>query len=346
MNHFIREDAEYVVNNTPMDRFAGCTVLVTGATGLIGQLIVRSFLVYNEIHEEKIRVIACVRNPEKAIALFGQEPEYLVSDIKELKAQNLGVEYMIHSASVTSSKTFVEHPAETIDTAYTGLKNVLEFARVNPVKSMIYLSTMEVYGSPQTDEKITENHGTDINTMQVRSSYPESKRLCESLCTAYCHEYGVPVKVIRLTQTFGPGADYNDSRVFAEFARCVIENRDIILHTKGDTRRSYLYTADAVSAIMYVLVNGSHNEAYNAANEDSYCSILEMAEIVSKHCAENKIRVCIEETENHYGYAPVLHMNLDTSKLQALGWKAEFSLTDMFDRMIGYLTDIRIKSDG
>ncbi len=338
MNRYIREDAEYVLNSTDMDRLAGSTVLVTGATGLIGQLAVRSFLVYNESHEKKIRVIACVRNRQKAADMFGEEPEYLVSDITELKAENIGAEYIIHAAAVTSSRSFVEQPAETIHTSCMGMRRILEFARMNPVKSLVYLSTMEVYGTPQTDEKIFEDHGTDINTMQVRSSYPESKRLCEALCAAYGAEYGIPVKVIRLTQTFGPGVSYNDGRVFAEFARCVIEQRDIILHTKGETKRSYLYTADAVAAILSVLLYGENGEAYNAANEQTYCTIREMAELAAGDTLE--VRIELPEDITRFGYAPVLHMNLDTTKLQKLGWKPAFALKEMYSRMIGYMESI------
>ncbi len=172
--------------------------------------------------------------------------------------------------------------------------------------------------------------------MQPRSCYPESKRLCEVLCASWQKEYGVPVRVLRLTQTFGPGVRYDDGRVFAEFARCVIEGRDIVLKTEGLTCRSYLYTADAVSAILTVLLRGSDGEAYNAANEETYCSIREMADLAARECAEGKIKVRIEADKDPsvFGYAPTLHMNLDTSKLRALGWHPSCGLAESYRRMI------------
>ena len=97
---------------------------------------------------------------------------------------------------------------------------------------------MEVYGAPSDDHKIDETHGTNLDTMQPRSCYPESKRLCEILCASWQKEYNVPVRVLRLTQTFGPGVRYDDGRVFAEFARCAMEGRDIVLKTAGATCRS------------------------------------------------------------------------------------------------------------
>ena len=307
------------------------TVLITGATGLIGQALIRKLVQYN------VKVIAIARNKEKATKLFGTNEKitFVFSDIRELEVKNYNVDYIIHAASNTSSKAFIQDPVGVINIALEGTIRTLEIAKVSNVKGYVYLSSMEVYGAPTTDEKIDELHSTNLNTMEPRSSYPESKRMCESLCTSYATQFGVPAKVIRLTQTFGPGVSYNDGRVFAEFARCVIEGRDIILHTKGNTKRSYLYTEDAVDAIITVMLKGEVGEAYNAANEETYCSIYEMADMVARECCLGNIRVLIEESElEAFGYAPTLHTNLNTCKLQSLGWKPKTGLIDMYMKMI------------
>lgn len=309
---------------------------ITGATGLVGSAIVK-YLLENS---ESIVVYALVRNKEKAKKIFSDyisdRLRFVVSDVTELHAENLGVDYIIHGASQTSSKEFVCHPVETINTAINGTIRILEFAKANPVKSFVYLSSMEVYGTPLTDEKIYESHYTNLDSMAVRSCYPESKRMCENLCTSYFSEYGIPTKIIRLTQTFGEGVDYNDSRVFAEFARCAIEKKNIILKTKGETKRNYLCVYDAVSAILFVLVKGENGNAYNAANEKTYCSIYEMAKLVAEKCADNCISVVIEENKDisKFGYAPTLKMNLSTEKIEKLGWKPEYDLESMFKMMI------------
>ena len=313
------------------DKLIGKKVLVTGATGLIGQALVRELL------RQGVHVLAAVRNIKKAERTFRdtEHIEFIVSDITEIANDEYGIDYIIHAASITASAAFVQDPVGVIQVALSGTQRVLEIAKTNHVESMVYLSSMEVYGTPETDEKISELHGTNLNTMVLRSSYPESKRMCESLCAAYWSQYGVPVKVVRLTQTFGPGVQYEDGRVFAEFARCAIENRDIILHTKGETKRSYLHIDDAVSAILTVLLKGSDGEAYNAANEESYCSIYEMARLVADKCAEGRIKVRIEEIDTEsLGYAPTLHMNLDTEKLKKLGWIPETGLVEMYKKMI------------
>lgn len=340
MNQVIAEDMEYISSQVDHDSLDGRRVLISGATGLIGKYLVRFLVQYCHC-----TVLAVVRDREKAQALWadlGDQVPYICSDITKLEAAEKDVDYMIHGASITSSRSFSLEPVETIRTSVEGTRRMLEFARKNSVKGFVFLSTMEVYGAPSTDDKIQEIQGTDLNTMSVRSSYPESKRLCESMCAAYYAEYGVPIRVLRLTQTFGPGVSYDDTRVFAEFARCAIEGRDIVLHTKGETKRNYLYLADACTAILTVLTKGVSGEAYNGANEDTYCSIREMAELVASRCSEQGIGVRVEQEEassEKFGYAPVLRMNLDTSKLQRLGWRPRTGLADMYQRMILDMTD-------
>lgn len=321
-----------------IEDLCGSTVLITGATGLIGKAIIHKLLDYNRQVHVPIKIIAVVRSPNKAKKIFREDVnlDFWVTDICDLKAENRNVDYIIHAASQTSSKAFVENPVETSVTALVGTINTLEFARKNPVKSFVYLSSMEVYGAPTSDEKISETSASNLNTMTVRSCYPESKRMCESLCTSYMSEYRIPVKIIRLTQTFGPGVEYHDGRVFAEFARCAVENKNIILHTSGDTKRNYLYIDDAVDAVLTVLLRGESGEAYNAANESTYCSIYEMACLVAEKCAKKQIEVIIKADDGakNLGYAPTLHMNLDTTKLQKLGWQASVNLEDMYHNMI------------
>lgn len=322
----------------------GKKILITGASGLIGSALVSSLLLHK--WEKPVTVVALVRNEEKARKRFAHLPrqnlEYMVCDVCDLKPQDIGVDYVVHGANHTSSKEFIEQPVDVISGALKGTEKVLQFAIANKVNGLVYLSTMEVYGSPMTDEKIYENSPAVLDTMSVRSSYPESKRLCECLCTAYHSQYGVPAKVARLTQTFGEDVNYDDKRVFAEFARCAIEGRDIVLKTKGETRRNYLYTGDAVSAILTVLEKGKDGEAYNVANEKTYCSIYDMAIMVAENFGGGKIRVIIDTTDaESRGYAPTLKMNLSTEKLRGLGWQAETDLTTAFERTIRSMKNSR-----
>lgn len=242
------------------------------------------------------------------------------------------IDYIIHGASPTSSKFFVENPVETLETAFYGTNSLLRLAVDKNVSAFLYLSSMEVYGTPEKGTRIKESDSGSFDPAKIRNCYPLGKIVCENLCCSYAKEYNVPVKIARLTQTFGPGVDYKDSRVFAEFARCAVEHRDIVLKTKGQTQRDYLYTADAVSGILTILLKGECGQAYTVANEGTYCSVYEMAGIVAETYG---IGLRVQEQDVlKQGYADTLYMDLDTEKIGRLGWRPTVGLGEMYRRMI------------
>jgi len=324
----------------PWQALQGTTVLVTGATGLIGSALVKSLLWYSRTRNTDISVLALVRDPAKAARLFarpiaaGAPLSFVPGDVQTFETSGTPIHHVVHGAGVTASRAFVARPVETIRTTLRGTERVLELAREQQVRSVAFLSSMEVYAAPDGSRRITESTFDGLDPMHVRSSYPESKRMAEALCAAYAAEFAVPAKVLRLTQTLGPGVDPDDARVFAQFARSAVEGRDIVLHTPGDTERSYLYTADAVTAILTVLLTGENGQAYNVANEESYCSIRELAELVARTVgpAPVAVRLDLEDAASR-GYAPTLRMDLDTAKLRALGWRPTVGLAEMFRRM-------------
>ncbi len=341
-NAVYAEDVKNVVDNSAVDwnKFKGKNILITGATGLIGTLLVNVLSYADDKFSLNLKLHLLIRSIEKAEKLFGDRINnytIYIDSVENFRSIDSEIDYIIHAASQTSSKGFVEKPVETFRTALAGTMNLLEIARNAKTEKFVFLSTMEVYGTPVDDTKITEDMKVSVQPANVRSCYPVSKIAAENLCCDYSAEYGLDVAVLRLTQTFGAGVEYNDGRVFAEFARCAIEEKDIVLKTKGETKRSYLYTTDAVVAILMVTTTETGRfEIYNVANEDTYCSVYEMAELVSDKCGNGKIKVCIEEQGDlsKFGYAPTLCMNLDTSKLKKLGWFAEKSLAEMYKSMI------------
>ena len=261
------------------------TVLITGATGLIGSFLVKLFEKANELYGTRISIIGVVRDVEKALKnqrLKNVRSTDLYS-YENLKDEAIHPDYIIHTASPTSSSFFIHSPVETIKSVIRLSEFLFSPNLVLKVKSMVFLSTMEVYGSCN-DQIIDEKTYGYLNPLDVRSSYPESKRLMETLCVAYSSEYKVPVKICRLTQCFGPGVDLlTDNRVFAQFLRSVISNQDIVLETEGRTERSYVYLSDAIEAILIVLMRGENGQAYNIANPATYCSIKDMALMLTKH---------------------------------------------------------------
>jgi len=333
----VQEDIEILAEHINWSALQDSSILITGATGLIGKQLVFLLQYLNKKKNANIKIYALVRNEQKAKMFFDNtEITFVVNDIRQTVEIAGEINYIIHGASITQSRLFVENPVETIDTAYTGTRNILEFARQKRVKSIVYLSSMEVFGvtNPQLPE-VKENDYGYIDILNPRSSYSESKRLCECLCACYYAEFGVPVKIARLTQTFGAGIDYYDTRVTAQFARCVIEQTDIVLHTEGKTLRPSLYIRDAISSLLTVLFAGNNGEAYTIANKKTAISIRKTAELVATQIAKNKITVKYNITNlKESGLNQDLYLILNTDKLESLGWKAEVGLEEAYQRMI------------
>ena len=270
--------------------------------------------------------------------MFGNELaddsiRFVYGDVLTLPQIEAKIDYIIHGASVTASKQFIDKGVETIDIAVNGTLNLLRFAHEKKVHSFVYISSMEVFGVTVGRDVVYEEDLGYIDISNPRSSYMESKRMCENLCVCFAHEYGLDVKSIRLTQTLGAGIDYNDTRVAAYFARSVIEGTDIVLKTEGKTKRPILYSSDAISAILSVLLKGKSANSYTAANPETFATIKETAEMVAGTIAGGKIRVDFD-IDVSVEYAPNLNLNLNVDKLCSLGWRPVVGLEEAYRRMI------------
>lgn len=340
----LQEDLHYITGYPlPYEKLHGKTVLVTGATGLIGVSIVRALLTIGGIN-----VIALVRNEDKARKIYVDflENTYLkiyVGDILDEISVEDPVEYIFHCASVTASKLMVEKPVETLVTSVEGTKNILNFSIKKRCTSIVYISSMEVYGTFDASKDVKETELGYIDNLKVRSNYPESKRLCENMCIAYLSEYGVPVKIARLAQTFGAGILPGENRVFAQFARSAMAGTDIVLHTKGISEGNYCYIRDCITGLFTILLKGLDGEAYNVCNSQTHTTIAEMADMVARKITNGKIQVVYDlPAENVFGYASDVKMKLNSDKLQKLGWEPKVNLEEAYRRMISDVAETNL----
>lgn len=334
----IRDDLEFISKcNLPIDRLKDSSILVTGAYGIIGSAFINTMLYLNRKFKLNLKLYLITRNKKKVFPFIEDENinECLYTiecDInKKINIDNR-IDFIIHSAALTQSESFINSPLEVIQTNVFGMFSIMEFAKIKKCREVIFLSTLEIYGETET-KKISEDTYGAIDSLRVRNCYPESKKLAENVGISYLHEYNVPFKVIRLTQTFGPNVKHEDNRVFAQFARAVEQKRDIILATKGESKREYLYSYEAALACLYVLLLGKQGEAYNVSNSNTYCSIYEMAKMVTDRLACGEIKIIIN-SGNKDCYLRKFDVSLDTSKIRKLGWMPFTNLEYMFRKML------------
>lgn len=343
LDSFIEGDIKEIIGDKKItwNKYKQKTFFITGATGLIGSLVVKTLSYLNIKYDFNIRVIAQIRNKYKAYKVFEEIlPKdsniiFCIQDINNSFQMDDKIDYIIHCASITSSKNMIKYPVETLLTTIQGTKNMLELANEKKVKSMVFISSMEVYGRIDQEEKVTENNLGYIDILNKRSSYSEGKRVAECMSCAFFEEYGVPVKIARLAQTFGPGVDYHDNRIFAQFAKSLIKNENLVLHTTGNSVGNYCYTADTIRGIFYILEYGENSNAYTIVNEKNTMRIREMAYMLIEKFSKKNLSVVFDiPEENIYGYSADTNMHLSGEKMKKLGWTAKYDLFEMYDRMI------------
>lgn len=314
------------------------TYLITGAAGYIGSMLVKHI----KGKDKKADIICLVHDRAKAEKVLPSDVRIVEVDLTDkgkVLSLNLNCGYIIHCASVTASAEMITRPAEVIESIVNTTQTILMYARQRRIKSMVYISSMEVYGSIDCSKgcRITEDEVSRgvVELLAARSCYPLGKRMAENICYSYFKEYGVPVKIARLAQTFGEGVRRSDKRVFAQFANAVKESNDIVLHTQGNSMGNYCGIHDAVSGILTILEKGINGEAYNVVNETNTMTIRQMAELVADKIAGGKIKVVYDIPEdNQYGYAADTALRLSGEKLMSLGWEPEESLEAMYYQLL------------
>lgn len=286
--------------------------------------------------KSNIKITLIVRDINRAKNMFEsyaghKEINYVRGSIEDLEMLDIKTNYIVHTAAPTKSSFFIQNPVETIKSIVYGTNNILEFASRQKVRHMVNISSMESYGTLQ-EEKVTEDMLGNVPLNSLRSSYPESKRLSELLCLSYSEQYDVNVTSLRLAQTFGAGITKNENRFFKYLSDCIIENKDVVLKSTGETIINFCYLSDALKAILITLTNGVSGEVYNVAGKSYGMTIRDITDwLIEYHNSNLKIVIDLNNTEM---FAPINKMTLDSSKMVALGWEPEYDLKDAYLRLI------------
>jgi len=339
MNSVLYEDIQSLCDSPLIDweAFRHANIMITGSTGSIGHVLVQALDEQNK-NGLDAHLILPVRSIEKARGLFGDmEATYIETDVEHLTYDG-DVDYILHAASPTKSRFFIEKPVETINTAVLGTLNVLNIARDKKVKSMVYLSSMEMYGVLDKSD-VTEEELGYINPLNVRSSYSEAKRVCEMYCYCYMSEYGVNVKIARVAMTFGAGLLKTENRVYKYFCDSVLHHENIVIKSTGTTVVNYSYLTDTISGILFLMLKGVNGEAYNLVADPTNMSVYDSAKWLADTFGDGQVEVVIDIPKENTGFAPDNTMVLSNKKLRDLGWQPQYDLKEGYARLYAYLKE-------
>ena len=309
-------------------------ILVTGATGLIGSALVDLFM-EEGLHD----VYAAGRNEERAKRRFAKYAgnsrfHFVRHNVCRPLEGDTRYHLIVHAASGADPRSFSTDPVGVMAANIDGVRNLLEYGRNHGMERLLYVSSGEVYGSDNGEKLWREEDSGYVDTMTPRACYPSSKRAAETLCVAYAAQYGLDVVVARPCHTYGANFTESDNRAYAQFLRNVAQGEDIVLNSDGSQYRSWIYVKDCAEALRTILYKGVGGTAYNVADEQSCVTIKELAELIAKAGHSKVIINAAPHPTKHLDSSLfTLHSSFikratfDTSRLRALGWQPQYTLT-------------------
>lgn len=334
----VRRAAELAL---PWEKLTGKSIMLSGATGLIGSFLVDVLMEKNAADALGCTVYALGRSEEKAKSRFSRHTSdphlvFIPYDVKfPLVRDDLGtVDYILHLASNTHPMQYSTDPIGTITTNIIGLQNLLDFAVAHHASRFAFASSNEIYGENRGDtEFFAEDYCGYINSNTLRAGYPESKRCGEALCQAYKAQKGLDVVIPRLTRSYGPTMLMSDTKAISQFIKKGIAGEDIVLKSAGTQYYSYQYVADSVSGLLTILLKGENGEAYNIAEEHSDIMLKDLAAIIAEISGKNVVFE-IPDAVEAAGYSTATKARLAGQKLRALGWTPEYDIRRGMERTI------------
>jgi len=318
-----------------MSRFAGKTILVTGATGLIGSHIVDAFMAMGDVS-----VIALARSAEKiekgfAEYLGNHNFKYIVQDISEpLNKLDTTINFIFHAAGPMENKIIENCPLDVIKANVFGTQNCLDYLQKQEIEKnikgrMVVFSSVTVYGNMSNEDIVVSEADTAVTEALETTGepYSQSKRISEVIARAYKKQFNTDVVIARLSTVYGDTRFLPDTAFF-EFIKKATSGEHILIKSSGLKRRDNIYIDDAVAALICILEKGNSGEVYNVSSNgelNNFAAIDEIADIIAdvsnqkfKRPADKEVKVLYKEHDvSEKRKAGII---LDNRKLKSLGW--------------------------
>lgn len=310
-------------------------VLVAGGAGFVGNAVCEQLLALSH------RVV-CVDNLVTGtldnIARFSDQPafEFVSASAEELEAQRVDV--IIHLASPASPIDFDRIPLEIIGANVMGTWRLLDIARQQGA-SFLFASSSEVYGEPDVHPQHEKYFG-NVDPRGPRACYDESKRLGETLVSTFDRKYGVPGRIIRIFNTYGPRMRPDDGRVVTEFIMAALQGLPLRLHGGGLQTRSFCFVDDLARGIVQVALDADNaGEVFNLGNPTEV-TIRQLAETVVE-ITRSSSRLVEEDPRPQ---DPTRRRPDITKIVDRYGWEPSVALDEGIARTVKWLSGHRKRS--
>lgn len=226
--------------------------VVTGAAGFLGSHLTDLLIARGH---KVIGIDNFVTGTVDNIAHLAGNPNFrfLQQDVTEFIFLDGPVDYVWHFASPASPIDYLELPIQTLKVGSLGTHKALGLAKHKGARFLI-ASTSEIYGDPLVHPQREEYWG-NVNTIGPRGCYDEAKRFAEAMTMAYHREHGVPTRIVRIFNTYGPRMRLRDGRVVPAFVSQALTNKPITIFGDGKQTRSFCYVADLIEGIYRLMMS-------------------------------------------------------------------------------------------
>lgn len=280
------DDLREAADDPRLAALDGRSVLVTGATGLIGSALADVLLCRNAELGGSVRLTFAGRNrghvKERSLRWGSEAFSFESYDALAAFEPADRHDYVVHCAANAHPGAYAKEPVETAWGIAYGAREMLEALRRRGSGRLLLISSSEVYDTRPGTGLYGEGDYAYVDATSPRTRHPSAKRLAETLCAAYSTEYGIDVVMARSGHVYGPQITPADTRAHASFAREAAAGRDIVMKSEGNQLRSYTYSLDCATVLLAVLLRGERGQAYNISNPDSIVTIRQLAEVLAE----------------------------------------------------------------
>ena len=288
-DRIVWEDIATIARNLGPEahKFEGKTVLISGGSGFLGKYLIGALCCLNDTRLKVPCRIISVDNFITGVAhphfnFKGRNDVLEVwADVSQPLPVREDIHYILHAAGLASPVYYKKYPLETIESAVSGIKNLLELGRKQKnLEGFLFFSSSEIYGDPDANAVPTpETYHGYVSSVGPRACYDESKRLGETIATIYHEQFGMPTAIVRPFNVFGPGMGHADRRVLPMFAYKVLNRQPIPVHGDGHQTRTFCYITDAATGFLKTLLSGTPGQAYNIGTAENEISMKNLAEL-------------------------------------------------------------------
>lgn len=343
----IRDDLPQVAEalGGRMRRLSGKHVLITGASGMLPAYLADVLVYLNTSGrlDSPCRVTLVSRSADRVRKRLGHllsrpDVDLVVCDLRSGPPPGVEPDFLVHAGAPASPQDYLADPVGSLDAATLCLRGLLELARQLESQSFLYVSTSEIYGTPDPDAIPTkESYVGRIDPLSRRAYYAEAKRAGETYCRAYYEQHAVRVKIARPFHVHGPGLRIDDGRVVAALIAMGLRGERLALRSDGSATRTYGYISDASVALLSILLSERDGEAFNVGAETPETSVLELASQIAQLLGQTEPVLTQDQRADPQAAGSPSRACPDLGKIrEILGFVPRVSLVDGLSRTISW----------